>query len=152
MFMRRSPKLSPAPWDGLVVLAVILLAAGCLAALHRGGGEEPGELTAVVTVDGREADRFVLKDLVESPRTYTNNGYTLEVAAGVQGEASPLDSRKSDGALGLRVAHADCPTQDCVRTGIIVRSGQSVICLPARIIIRLEGGAADGGGPDLVIG
>lgn len=152
MSMRRSPELKPTPWDGLVVLAVVLLAAGCLLALHRGAGQEAGELTAVVTIDGREADRFAPGDLLESPRTYAHNGYTLEVAAALEGEASPLSAQKSGGVPGLRVVRADCPTQDCVRTGTIARSGQSIICLPARIIIRLEGGGADRGGPDIVIG
>lgn len=135
-----------------MVLAVVLLAAGCLLALHRGAGQEAGELTAVVTIDGREADRFAPGDLLESPRTYAHNGYTLEVAAALEGEAAPLSAQKSGGVPGLRVVRADCPTQDCVRTGTIARSGQSIICLPARIIIRLEGGGADRSGPDIVIG
>ena len=152
MPMRRSPALRPTPWDGLVALAVVLLAAGCLLALGRGVGGEEGNLTAVVTIDGREADRFAPQDLLESPRTYSGGGYTLEVAAAIEGEFSYFDSQKSEGAFGLRVAWAGCPTQDCVRTGAITRSGQSIVCLPARIIIRLEGGVQDGGGPDLVIG
>ena len=45
---------------------------------------------------------------------------------------------------------SDCPTQDCVHTGAITRSGQSIVCLPGRIVIQLEGGGD--GGPDLVIG
>ena len=47
---------------------------------------------------------------------------------------------------------ADCPTQDCVHTGTITRAGQSIVCLPARIIIRLEGGTVDKDAPDVVIG
>ena len=47
---------------------------------------------------------------------------------------------------------ADCPTQDCVHTGTITRTGQSIVCLPARIIIRLEGGTVDKDAPDVVIG
>ena len=53
---------------------------------------------------------------------------------------------------GLRVSSSDCPTQDCVRTGTISRSGQSIVCLPARIIIQLTGGAADSNDVDIVIG
>ena len=47
---------------------------------------------------------------------------------------------------------SDCPTQDCVHTGTISRSGQSIVCLPARIVIQLTGGAADSSGVDIVIG
>ena len=47
---------------------------------------------------------------------------------------------------------SDCPTQECVHTGKITRSGQSIVCLPARIVVQLEGGAAADDGVDLVIG
>ena len=133
--MKRSPELKPNLWDILVVLAVVALAAA--SALTVWPGRDSGSLTAVVTADGEELDRFVPADLAADPRTYTHNGYTLTVTA--------------EGG-GLRVSEADCPTQDCVHTGAISRSGQSIVCLPARIIIQLTGGQADPGGVDVVIG
>lgn len=133
--MKRSPELKPNLWDILVVLAVVALAAA--SALTVWPGRDSGSLTAVVTADGEELDRFAHADLAAGPRTYTHNGYTLTVTA-------------EDG--GLRVSEADCPTQDCVHTGAISRSGQSIVCLPARIIIQLTGGQADPGGVDVVIG
>ena len=133
--MKRSPELKPNLWDILVVLAVVALAAA--SALTVWPGRDSGSLTAVVTADGEELDRFAPADLAAGPRTYTHNGYTLTVTA-------------ED--AGLRVSEADCPTQDCVHTGAISRSGQSIVCLPARIIIQLTGGQADPGGVDVVIG
>jgi len=47
------------------------------------------------------------------------------------------------------VSASDCPTQDCVRTGAISRPGQSIVCLPEQVIVKLVG---TGDGPDLVIG
>ena len=140
--MKSSPKLRPCLWDGLVVLLVAALAVACaLASWSR--GNDAGDLTAVVTVDGSEAERIPLKDFPDGERTYSGNGYTLHVClAASQGETG----------LGLYVADADCPTQDCVHTGTITRAGQSIVCLPARIIIRLEGGAVDKDAPDVVIG
>ena len=133
--MKRSPELKPNLWDILVVLAVVALAAA--SALTVWPGRDSGSLTAVVTADGEELDRFAPADLAAGPRTYTHNGYTLTVTA-------------EDG--GLHVSETDCPTQDCVHTGAISRSGQSIVCLPARIIIQLTGGQADPGGVDVVIG
>lgn len=150
--MKSSPKLRPNVWDALVVLAVLALAAGGALAVWSGGGGD-GTLTAVVTIDGEEADRFSPADLLEGPRTYTNNGYTLEVACGLRGaEDPPPDHAPPAGKSGLFVAASDCPTQDCVRTGLITRSGQSIVCLPARIIVRLEGGTVEDGGVDAVVG
>lgn len=134
-----------------MVLAVAALALG-LAFFQRQGGGRSEELTAVVSIDGAEADRFSPADLLESPRTYTSNGYTLEVACGLRGEVSVLDHERSSGEFGVRVALSDCPTQDCVRTGTITRSGQSIVCLPARFILRLEGGGAAPDGVDMVLG
>lgn len=148
--MKRSPKLRPTALDGLVALAVILLAAGLAFFQWRGG--QARNLTAVVSIDGAEVDRFSPEELLKSPRTYANNGYTLEVACGLRGQFSPLDHQASNGEMGLRVALSDCPTQDCVHTGTITRSGQSIVCLPARIIIRLEGGELGPGDVDAVLG
>ena len=134
--MKRSPELKPNFWDGIVVLAVIALAAAAALTVWQ-SGPESGTLMVVVSADGQEIDRFAPADLAADPRTYTHNGYTLTVTA-------------EDG--GLRVSEADCPTQDCVHTGAISRSGQSIVCLPARIIIQLTGGQADPGGVDVVIG
>lgn len=135
--MKSSPKLRPCLWDALVVLLIVALAAACALAVWS-RGTDAGELTAVVTVDGTEAERIPLKDFPDGERTYSGNGYTIHV-------------RLTDGS-GLYVAEADCPTQDCVHTGTITRAGQSIVCLPARIIIRLEGGTVDQDAPDVVIG
>ena len=137
--MRRSPELRPTGWDGLVVLAVVVLAAASAWMVWRGPAGE-GNLTAVVSVDGAEVERIDLEAYGE-PRTYSHNGYTLTV------------NLRPDGEAGVRVETSDCPTQDCVHTGTITRAGQSIVCLPARIIIQLQGGAqADGDAPDVVIG
>ena len=134
MPMRRSPKLRPASWDLAVVTVVLALALGC-GALVWGGGTEG--LTAVVSVDGVETGRFPL-DGSARERTYSANGYALTVAVSPE---------------GVQVVSADCPTQDCVHTGSISRSGQSIVCLPARFILRLEGPQRpDSTGVDAVIG
>lgn len=134
--MKRFPKLKPNFWDVIMVLAVIALAALSAMTVWR-SGTETGALTAVVTADGQEIDRFAPADLLDAPRAYSYNGVTLTVAA--------------DGN-GLRVTSSDCPTQDCVRTGTISRGGQSIVCLPARIVIQLTGGTADSNDVDIVIG
>ena len=136
--MKRFPELKPNFWDVTVVLAVVVLAILSALTVWR-GGTETGALTTVVTADGQEIDRFAPADLLDAPRTYSYNGVTLTVAAEEDGN-------------GLRVSSSDCPTQDCVHTGTISRGGQSIVCLPARIVIQLTGGAADSNDVDIVIG
>ena len=45
-------------------------------------------------------------------------------------------------AAGVRFAESDCPDQVCVRSGLLTRAGQSAVCLPNRVIVRLTGAAA----------
>ena len=82
--MKPFPKLRPTAWDALVVLCVAALAVGLALFQWRGGQSQA--LTAVVSVDGEEVDRFSPEDLLERPRTYTNNGYTLTVVFGIDYE------------------------------------------------------------------
>ena len=62
--MRSSPKSRPNGWDALVVLAVLALAAGSALAVWSGGAAEVSPGTVVVSIDGREADRFPLSALL----------------------------------------------------------------------------------------
>ena len=138
MPMRRSPKLRPTVWDGLAAVCVIALAVACAAAFWAHGALAQGTLTAVVSMDGKEVDRVDLSREGGVERTYVSHGYTLHVFA--QGSE-------------IRVSQADCPTQDCVHTGFIDQAGQSIVCLPARVVIQLvRTDGADGGGVDAVVG
>ena len=140
--MKRSPKLKPTLWDGVVVLLVLALTA--VSALSVWGGEkDAGELTVVISVDGEEVERCPLAAFPDGDGVYSHNGYTLKV-----GMSYPIYPDEPC----IRVVESDCPTQDCVHTGEIYRAGQSIVCLPARIIIALEGGSASGDGPDIIIG
>ena len=40
------------------------------------------------------------------------------------------------------VESADCPGLDCVKMGNISRAGEEIVCLPHRLVIRIEGGEA----------
>jgi len=137
--MRSSPKLKPGIWDALVALIVLVMAAGCAFAVWT-GGSDGGELEAVVRMeaDGTATEiRMSLDGLNRVERTVTSNGYTLHIVL--------TDTE-------AWVEASDCPTQDCVHTGRISRDGQSIVCLPARVIVQLTGGADSDDGVDAVIG
>lgn len=132
--MKRSPELHPRVWDALVAAVVVALAVACAVVFWSGGGE--GNLTAVISVDGEETERVDLSALTEPvERELHGGGYTLHLELSREG-ACMLSS--------------DCPTQDCVHTGTITRSGQSIVCLPARVSVVLTGGEESG--VDAVIG
>lgn len=98
--MRRSPKLRPNLWDGVVALAVAALAVACAVGIWQGGGSQEA-LTAVISVDGTEVERIPLDQAGETRRTVEGGSYTLEICL--------TDTE-------VWVEHSDCPTQDCVHT------------------------------------
>lgn len=147
--MNAFPKLSPNKYDLLVVAAVLALAV-CLGVRFWGnlGSAAAQSLTVVVEIDGEEADRFPFAQAIREERTYTNNGITLTVAGCAIVEQDAQTGKQTE-ALGVRVTQSDCPTQDCVHTGQISRAGQSIVCLPAHIVITLAGTTAD---YDVIVG
>lgn len=133
--MRPLPELRPNIWDALVALTVVVLAAVCIATIWFDSTD--AGLQAVIVADSTEVERIALDTLKEpTERLVEANGYQLHLLL------SPD---------GIVMTESDCPTQDCVHTGTIRRSGQSIVCLPARVVVTLEGAVTDDG-PDLVIG
>ncbi|MBD3285019.1 NusG domain II-containing protein [candidate division WOR-3 bacterium] len=55
----------------------------------------------------------------------------------VSGPAGETKIKIEDGSVW--VAQASCPRKLCVRQGKISRTGRSIVCLPNRIVITIEG-------------
>ena len=122
--------------DALVALAVVLLAAAT-ALLFYLPRARSGQLTAVITQHGQVVRRVALTGLDREQVIELDDGtYHLTVRVG---------------GNSAYVSHSDCPTQDCVHTGHIRRAGQSIVCLPAQVVIHLEGTPA-AGAPDVIVG
>ncbi len=119
-------------FDALVALIIALLAVAAALWFYLPRSQS-GQLTVVISVAGEETRRVPLSDFTET--TVTGGGYTLRVST-------------RDG--GVAVMDSDCPTQDCVHTGVITRAGQSIVCLPAQVVVHLEGTAPDA--PDVIVG
>lgn len=110
----------------LPLLLLLVLAAGGLLLWTR---LAPAGAVAVVEAEGRELARRELR-LLSKPETLTAAG-----AGGLQVtvELSPQ---------GARVIEAGCPDKSCQRTGWLTQAGDCAVCLPARVVLRLEGGPA----------
>lgn len=119
-------------FDALVALIIALLAVAAALWFYLPRSQS-GQLTVVISVAGEETRRVPLSDFTET--TVTGGSYTLRVST-------------RDG--GVAVTDSDCPTQDCIHTGVITRAGQSIVCLPAQVVVHLEGSAPDA--PDVIVG
>ena len=113
----------------------LLCGAVALCAVALGGAlwfSSPGDgAVAVVTQDGTELARLPL----DTDATYTVGGPYENVV------------RVADGKVSIE--SATCPGEDCVRQGAVSRVGASLVCLPNRVTVTVEG--ADGT-TDVVIG
>jgi hypothetical protein len=127
-----SPKLRPTLFDAVVVLLVAALAV-VTAAWFYGGLSRSGPAEYIITHRGEEIARGQLSQ-------------TREITVDGEYHLSIVCDGKS-----ISVAHSDCPTQDCVRTGKATHPGQSIVCLPEQVIVKLVGVKANTD-PDLVIG
>lgn len=130
--MTRKPGFFPAMKKGdMVMLAVsaFLLAAALAGYLYRRAVPAPAGLTATVSINGRVVDTLRLDGAgLPVRRVYEAGGGFNTVYADENGAA---------------VVEADCPDQRCVRSGPINRPGGSVICLPHRFVLRIEGAGDD---------
>ncbi len=109
---------------GCVLLAVLLLFAYA-------SGFSGGARQVEITVDGRLYAVYPLNEIksAKAVEIQTEFGY----------------NRVEITREGARVADADCPDKLDVRAGWITQPGQSLICLPNRLVVRLTGaGSVDG--------
>ena len=111
--------------DRILIVCILLLAGAAFLwiQMSSGAGEH-----AVVRIDGLESAEYPLNEDIE---------ITIE---GYDGGKNVL--KIEDGYVS--VTEADCPDKLCVKQGEIFRSGETVVCLPHRVVIEIMGGDASG--------
>ena len=122
-------KAAPKRGDLYLIVGCLLaaLVCCCLWFLLRQDGS-----AVIVEQNGRETARYALSE-DRTVRIEGEGGYNLLVIEG--GE--------------VYLSEADCPTQLCMKTGKIRYAGQSIVCLPHKLAVRIKGGAS---GLDAVTG
>ncbi len=122
-------KAAPKRGDLYLIVGCLLAALVCCCLwflLRQDGG------TVIVEQNGQETARYALSE-DRTVRIEGEGGYNLLVIEG--GE--------------VYLSEADCPTQLCMKTGKIRYAGQSIVCLPHKLAVRIKGGAS---GLDAVTG
>lgn len=111
--------------DFLVILAIILIAVLFVVSFYEGNTDEK---IAIVSQNGIVLDRIELNKI--------SDRYEINYFGEYPGTIEINNGR-------IRFLHADCPDQICVNTGWIDRPGQIAVCLPAGVIIKIEGVQTD---------
>ncbi len=86
-------------------------------------------LTAVITVDGKEYKKVAL-----TGHTGTES-FTITQA---DGDSNTIEVKDEQ----IRISKATCGDQVCVRTGAITKRGETIVCLPHKLVIEVK--ATDG--------
>ena len=106
-------------WD-FIAAGAVLVAAAVIFAFSVFGGKDVK--TVSVTTESGTAEYSLSED---REIEIISSGHTLVLTI-EDGEA--------------RVTQADCPDKVCVRTAPITAKGGTIVCVPAKVIIKAEGG------------
>ncbi len=106
--------------DYVIISAVLLLAAGL--AMMLWATTSGNNLYAEIWRDGVLVERVALHE--DTSRTIDIDGHNIIILKG----------------MTAKMQSADCRDQVCVRTGTLSRSGQTAVCLPNKVILKLTGG------------
>lgn len=105
-----------------LVLLVILILFGLALFAASLLGNSRGQF-AVVTVDGKEYGRYSLRQDQTVTLREKNHTNKFTIKNGV-----------------VQMTYSDCKNQVCVDTGAISETNQSIVCLPHKIVIEIQGG------------
>ena len=107
-----------------------ILGAACILAASAAGiaakmGREQGS-QVIVFQDGVEQGRYLLSEEQE-----------VEIAFNQESQEGKNILRIRDGSADM--IYADCPDQLCVNQKEIDKVGETIVCLPHKIVVELEG-------------
>ncbi len=108
-------------WDWVLFALPIIIAAAALLILYCANRQQT--TTAVIQINGETVQRINLQ---------TAQDGVLHIDTTCQNQIEIRDHQ-----IGVTVA--DCPDQFCVYTGFIGHAGQSIVCVPARLVITITG-------------
>ncbi len=112
--------------DIILASALLLIAALAYSIIH--SVMHKGSL-AIVSIDGVDVAEYRLDEDIEIEIPIEN------------GHSNTLTIK--DGKAFI--TYADCPDKLCVKRGGIHLTGQTIVCLPHKLVVRIEG---EGGGVD----
>lgn len=104
-----------------IILAVILIAAGLISSALLSFGRDPGSVLSVET-DGLVYGTYPLDE--DREIEVVQNGHINKIT---------IDKGY------VSMSFSDCPNRDCVHHAPISMSGETIICLPNKVVLEIDG-------------
>lgn len=104
-----------------IFLAIFLIISGLLVSCFFVSGKDAGS-TVNITVNGELHSTYPLSE-----------DRTVEVAE--NNHINKITIKDSH----VSMTFSDCPNQDCVKHRTVSKNGESIICLPHKLIVEIEG-------------
>lgn len=111
-------------YDISVIAVLLSLTLAAYIAVRLAQDAKPLGGVAVVTVDGTERGRYALNEERREQITLADGAYNVLMIS--EGRADITD--------------ASCPDKICVRHRAVDKSGQSIVCLPNKVVVEIKGG------------
>lgn len=108
-----------------ILIAALMLLGGALAVFLYATRQDGGYVS--VQMDGQTVMELPLSE-------------DTQVLLGEDGHTNTLVIRNGT----AQVMEADCPDQICVRQGAVQYEGESIVCLPHKLVVSVEGGQGSG--------
>ena len=134
-----------------IVLVIIGLAAS--AALTLSHGEAGSGAKVIIESGGDLYARYPLAEdrtvIVPAPKQNTVDAPAADPGDTASAQYDYYNVVVISGGT-VSVTEASCKNQVCVKHGAISRPGESIVCLPNRMVVRIENSSEEGGGYDSV--
>lgn len=105
----------------LLVCLLVILSSAIPFIVRAASADRPGD-TAIVSADGKETSYRLDED---REITLVSNGTEMTIV---------IEGGK------IYVSESGCPDRVCVNTGKIDRPGQTIVCVPAKVMVTIPGG------------
>lgn len=107
-----------------ILIATVLLLAFAIFTGFQIYGFTGGKTYAVIEINGKEYQKITLGK--DGPKMQ------LKVPGVIGDVVLEIDRDR------VRVVSSDCPDKDCIRQGWVYRPGQTLVCLPNRVVVKIE--------------
>lgn len=112
--------------DVIMIAVIVIIALAAFVGVNLYGEQNTKDAQAVVTIDGKEYGSYPLAEDITVKIESENGGFNLLVI--------------EDGAAS--VEEASCPDKICVRHKPIDKTGETLVCLPNKVVVEIENGEA----------